>query len=89
MRKFLSLAIVFASYVSGSAQSSSIRNDELSTNQPRHIARIGINESVPIVLRGTIILPNGVVNHGYVAIVNGTQIRNRADPFAEVENELA
>ena len=71
MRKFLSLAIVFASYVSGSAQSSSIRNDELSTNQPRHIARIGINESVPIVLRGTIILPNGVVNHGYVAIVNG------------------
>ncbi len=53
MRKYLFLAVMLSSYISGITQTSFQANAK------------------PIILRGTIIVPEGIIRHGYVGIVNG------------------
>src|SRR5215471_6505956 len=74
MRKILFSFILLVSYISVAAQSSSqSRGNPLpgQTNENQSHGNFRNNTTAPIVLRGTIILPAGVLKHGYVAIVNG------------------
>jgi 5-methylthioadenosine/S-adenosylhomocysteine deaminase len=65
MGKYLFIAIILSvQYFSVFSQFSS---QSLSPNNFQRKA----NESTPVVLRGTIITPEGVIRHGYVAIANG------------------
>jgi hypothetical protein len=64
MGKYLFIAIILSvSYLSVFSQ--------LSSQSLRNNLQRKTSEAAPIVLRGTIIIPEGVIRHGYVAIVNG------------------
>ncbi len=59
MKKYLFLVVILlANYFSGFTQTS-----------PQ--ATFSNSDGTPIILRGTIILPEGIMSHGYVGIVNG------------------
>ncbi len=78
MRKCLFISVIFsANYFLGVGQSLSqtntptFSNYDLCGSLPGNYSPNEASEGAPIVLRGTIISPEGVIKHGYIAIVNG------------------
>jgi 5-methylthioadenosine/S-adenosylhomocysteine deaminase len=78
MRKYLFLLVMLSGYYPSSfaqplsqTKTATLLNHNLKGNISNNYFQREAREGAPIVLRGTIISPEGLIRHGYVAIVNG------------------
>src|SRR4030095_4966715 len=55
---------------SSQTETATFLNQNSKRNPPDNLSLSKINEGQPIVLRGTVILPNGMIKDGYVTFIN-------------------